>query len=94
MSTALIIVFVAALLLVGVSLALGRMTHQVESAPETEFLELEGTWVRYGVTGGGPPVVLVHGWLSSSRIWDQLAGRLAQRFTVYTLDLSGFGDSD
>lgn len=94
MGTVLIIVFVAVLVLVGVSLALGRMTHQVESAPETEYLELEGTWVRYGVTGGGPPVVLVHGWLSSSRIWEQLAGRLAQRFTVYTLDLSGFGDSD
>ncbi|BBL78569.1 hypothetical protein RxyAA322_04230 [Rubrobacter xylanophilus] len=89
-----IVILVVVLLLVGVSVALGRTTHQVESAPETEYLELEGIWVRYGVTGGGPPVVLVHGWLSSSRIWEQLAGRLAQRFTVYTLDLSGFGDSD
>ncbi|MDQ4106335.1 MAG: alpha/beta hydrolase, partial [Actinomycetota bacterium] len=29
-----------------------------------------------------------------SRIWEQLARRLAQRFTVYTLDLTGFGESD
>src|SRR3712207_1076374 len=61
---------------------------------DTEYLELEGTWIRYNVIGGGPPVLLVHGWLSSSRVWDQLAPRLAQRFTVYTLDLAGFGESD
>jgi pimeloyl-ACP methyl ester carboxylesterase len=86
------------LLLVGVivatSVVLGRTTHEVESARDTEYLELEGTWIRYNVIGGGPPVLLVHGWLSSSRIWEHLAARLAQRFTVYTLDLSGFGDSD
>ncbi|MDP8950211.1 MAG: alpha/beta hydrolase, partial [Actinomycetota bacterium] len=68
--------------------------HEVESARDTEYLELEGAWIRYNVIGGGPPVLLVHGWLSSSRVWEQLAGRLAQRFTVYTLDLSGFGESD
>src|SRR5919202_3017885 len=91
-------VFIAILLLVGVfvvaSLALSRMTHEVGSARDTEYLELEGDWIRYGVIGGGPPVVLVHGWLSSSRIWERLVDRLARRFTVYTLDLSGFGDSD
>ncbi len=91
-------VLIVILLLVGVfvaaSVALGRMTYEVESAHDTEYLELEGNWVRYRVTGGGPPVVLVHGWLSSGRIWERHAGRLAQRFTVYTLDLAGFGDSD
>lgn len=94
MSTVLIVLFVIVLLVVGVSLALGRATHEVESARDTEYLELEGTWVRYNVVGGGPPVVLVHGWLSSSTVWENLAGRLAQRFTVYTLDLTGFGESD
>ncbi len=73
---------------------LGRISHEVESARDTEYVELEGHWVRYNVIGGGPPVLLVHGWLSSSRIWEQVARRLAQRFTVYTLDLTGFGDSD
>jgi pimeloyl-ACP methyl ester carboxylesterase len=91
-------ILIVLLLLIGVilaaSLALGRVSHEVESARDTEYLELEGTWVRYNIIGGGPPVLLVHGWLSSSRIWEQLAARLAQRFTVYTLDLSGFGESD
>ena len=92
------IVLIMILLLVGVfvvaSVVLGRMTYEVENAGDMEYLELEGNWIRYRVTGGGAPVVLVHGWLTSGKIWEQLAGRLAQRFTVYTLDLAGFGDSD
>lgn len=92
------IVLIVILLLVGVfvvaSVVLGRMTYEVENPGDLEYLELEGNWIRYQVTGRGPPVVLVHGWLTSGRIWEQLADRLAQRFTVYILDLAGFGDSD
>ncbi len=94
MSTILIVLILLILVVVAASLAMGRGTYEVESAPDTEFLELDGSWVRYDVIGGGPPVVLVHGWLSSSRVWEALARRLAQRFTVYSLDLTGFGDSD
>jgi pimeloyl-ACP methyl ester carboxylesterase len=94
MSTILIVLLVVIGVALAASVALGRVSHEVESARDTEYLDLEGSWVRYRVMGGGPPVLLVHGWLSSSRVWEQLAGRLAQRFTVYTLDLSGFGESD
>jgi pimeloyl-ACP methyl ester carboxylesterase len=94
MSTILIVLLLVVGVILATSVALGRTAHEVESARDTEYLELEGTWIRYSVIGGGPPVLLVHGWLSSSRIWEQLARRLAQRFTVYTLDLTGFGESD
>lgn len=94
MNTILIIILLAMVVLIIASLAVGRTTHEVESARDTEYLELEGDWIRYNVIGGGPPVVLVHGWLSSSAVWEQLAQRLSQRFTVYTLDLPGFGESD
>ncbi len=94
MTAILIVLLLAVGVILAASLALGRVSQEVESARDTEYVELEGTWVRYGIIGGGPPVLLVHGWLSSSRIWAQLAARLAQRFTVYTLDLSGFGESD
>ena len=93
MSTVLIVLLVVGLL-AAASFALGRTSYEVDSARDTEYLELEGTWIRYNVIGAGPPVLLVHGWLSSSRIWERLAQRLAQRFTVYTLDLKGFGESD
>jgi pimeloyl-ACP methyl ester carboxylesterase len=94
MSTILIVLLLVVGVVVATSVALGRNAYEVESARDTEYLELEGSWIRYNVIGGGPPVLLVHGWLSSSRIWEQLAPRLAQRFTVYTLDLVGFGESD
>ena len=94
MGTLLIVVLLVLGLLLAVSVALGRQSQEVESARDTEYLELDGTWIRYSVIGGGPPVLLIHGWLSSSRIWEGLAGRLAQRFTVYSLDLTGFGESD
>ncbi|HEX2728603.1 MAG TPA: alpha/beta hydrolase [Rubrobacteraceae bacterium] len=94
MITILIVAFLVVGIVLAASIALGRTAYEVDSARDTEYLDLEGNWVRYNVIGGGPPVVLVHGWLSSSRVWDGLAGRLAQRFTVYTLDLTGFGESD
>jgi pimeloyl-ACP methyl ester carboxylesterase len=94
MTTILIVLLLVIGVVLATSVALGRSAYEVESVRDTEYLELEGNWIRYNVIGGGPPVLLVHGWLSSSRIWDQLASRLAQRFTVYTLDLAGFGESD
>ena len=94
MSTILIVLLLVIGVVLATSIALGRNAYEVESVRDTEYLELEGNWIRYNVIGGGPPVLLVHGWLSSSRIWNQLAPRLAQRFTVYTLDLTGFGESD
>ena len=91
MGITLIILFVVVAVILAASIVLGRDTREIESARDTEYLELEGVWIRYNVIGGGPAGGLVHGWLSSSRIWEQLAGRLGQRFTGYTLDLSGFG---
>ena len=74
MSVVLIVVLVLVVLVLVASVVLGRTTSEVESARDTEYLELEGVLVRYNVMGGGPAVVLVHGWLTSSRLWEQLAG--------------------
>ncbi len=94
MGNILIIILLLVVVLVAASVVLSRTTYQVQSVQENEYVELEGNWIRYRVAGGGPAVVLVHGWLSSEEIWEHLAERLAQRFTVYTLDLPGFGESD
>ena len=42
----------------------------------------------------GPPIVLVHGLASNSRIWDAVAPRLAERHHVVALDQRGHGLSD
>ena len=44
-------------------------------------------------SGQGPNLVLLHGWGSSSKVWQNLAGRLDTRFQVWCIDLPGHGDS-
>ena len=45
--------------------------------------------------GEGPPVVLIHGNSSSSRVFSrQLDGRLGERFRLVAVDLPGHGESD
>ena len=56
-------------------------------------IELHGHRVIYRIAGDGPPVVLIHGMVNSSRHWEQVALRLADRYTVVAPDLIGHGDS-
>ncbi len=41
-----------------------------------------------------PTVVLVHGYMSTSRAWDQVVARLASNYHVVTYDTRGNGESD
>ena len=56
-------------------------------------LDLHGHRVIYRIAGSGPPVVLVHGMVNSSRHWEHVALALARRYTVIAPDLIGHGDS-
>jgi pimeloyl-ACP methyl ester carboxylesterase len=56
-------------------------------------IELHGHRVIYRIAGGGPPVVLIHGMVNSSRHWESVALRLAEEYTVIAPDLLGHGDS-
>src|ERR1700730_18867018 len=57
--------------------------------------ELRGvSALNFEVRGGGRDLVLLHGWGLNLRVWDELAGALAQRFRVIAIDLPGHGKSD
>src|SRR2546421_1424743 len=56
-------------------------------------IELHGHRVIYRIAGDGPPVVLIHGMVNSSKHWERVALRLADRYTVVAPDLIGHGDS-
>src|SRR3954447_23250585 len=56
-------------------------------------IDLHGHQVVYRIAGSGPPVVLIHGMVNSSRHWQAVAARLAERYTVIAPDLVGHGDS-
>jgi haloacetate dehalogenase len=45
------------------------------------------------VGGSGPPLLLLHGYPQTHRMWHAAAPRLAERFTVVAADLAGYGAS-
>jgi pimeloyl-ACP methyl ester carboxylesterase len=63
------------------------------SAFDAWQVELHGHRVIYRIAGSGPPVLLIHGMVNSSRHWEGVALRLADRYTVIAPDLIGHGDS-
>src|SRR5947207_7442475 len=56
-------------------------------------VDLHGHRVIYRTVGSGPPVVLIHGMVNSSKHWEAVALRLAAEYTVIAPDLIGHGDS-
>jgi pimeloyl-ACP methyl ester carboxylesterase len=60
---------------------------------ESGFAEVNGTRLYYEAMGRGPAVVLVHGGLVDSRLWDAQMRPLSKRFRVVRYDLRGYGRS-
>jgi pimeloyl-[acyl-carrier protein] methyl ester esterase len=49
--------------------------------------------MRVATRGSGPPLVLIHGWAMHSGLFGVLLDRLAERRTLYLVDLPGHGRS-
>lgn len=49
--------------------------------------------LHFSTEGSGPPLVLVHGLAGSTRWWRRNIRPLSEHFTVYLIDLPGFGRS-
>jgi pimeloyl-ACP methyl ester carboxylesterase len=67
------------------------------TAPQSQFLTIDGVKIHYFVQGSGEPVVLIHAWLSSAEsIWVRpgTMAQLAKHNRVIALDLAGYGESD
>lgn len=56
-------------------------------------LTFDGHRFAYRTCGSGPDVLLIHGWLSSGRMWENLMAYLAGQYRLWAIDLIGFGDS-
>ena len=62
-----------------------------------EFLDLGGIRLYYyaaGTRGAGEPVVLLHGFPTSSHLWNDIVPLLPAGHRIVVLDLLGFGRSD
>lgn len=58
-------------------------------------VDVDGVGIEYEVTGDGTPVVLLHGFPDSGRLWRHQVPALAEAgFKVIVPDLRGYGQSD
>lgn len=55
--------------------------------------EVNGQVIACSITGGGPAVLLLHGFPQTRALWRRVAPVLAESFTVVTADLRGYGQS-
>lgn len=68
--------------------------HHAPSREAAGCLETsDGAKIYYEDHGEGQPILLVHGWLCSSRFWQKNVPGLANEFRVVAIDLRGHGNS-
>src|SRR2546421_2011543 len=70
--------------------------ERLDWAPDIpiRYVTLNGTKLRYIVTGRGPALVLLHTLRTQLDMFQKVIPELAQRFRVYALDYPGHGYSD
>ena len=56
--------------------------------------EVDGVKLHYLTAGHGAPLILLHGYTQTSRMWKRIIPVLSQKFMVVAPDLPGIGDSD
>jgi len=56
-------------------------------------LEIDKCNIDLMMAGGGPPVLLLHGFPETKAAWHKVAPQLATEYTVILPDLPGYGDS-
>jgi len=70
------------------------------SAPAADAAAIQTLTLRDGLTlgyrdaGSGPPVLLLHGWPTSSFLWREVMPPIAESNRVIAIDLPAFGASD
>jgi 3-oxoadipate enol-lactonase len=73
-------------------IVVGSLTpHDV--AAQGRYAEINGTRIYYEDEGSGHPLVLIHGWPLSERMWDDQARVLKEYYRVIRYDRRGFGQS-
>lgn len=57
------------------------------------FLHYKNTPIHFETFGNGPAIILLHGFLESSSMWDPLLTQLSKHNFIITLDFPGHGKS-
>ncbi|HIN38407.1 MAG TPA: alpha/beta hydrolase, partial [Dehalococcoidia bacterium] len=56
-------------------------------------IEANGTTINLVKGGSGPPMLMLHGYPQTHAMWNKIAPRFTEDFTVVCPDLRGYGDS-
>ena len=87
--------FVCLLCLVLGSFSLSGMA--CAEATDKQFVsrmaEVQGVELHYATGGHGTPLILLHGYAETSRMWTPILPVLGEKFTVIAPDLPGIGES-
>ena len=65
----------------------------VPNSDYSHFADIDGVRIHYQEKGTGTPLVLIHGYTSSTYSWKDVFEPLAKTFRVIAVDLKGFGFS-
>ena len=57
-------------------------------------VQVDDLTIAYRELGSGPPILLLHGWPTSSFLWRDVMEPLAEHNRAVAIDLPGFGASD
>src|SRR5438034_7408235 len=68
-------------------------TADAQRGIQDRFSSINGLRLHYLIAGKGDPVILMHGYAETSRMWRPLIPELAKTHTVIAPDLRGFGQS-
>ncbi len=60
---------------------------------KTYKTKINGIHLHFAKVGKGAPLVLIHGWTNNWKGWLPLVEHLKEKFTLYIIDLPGYGDS-
>jgi pimeloyl-ACP methyl ester carboxylesterase len=63
------------------------------AAIASRFLDVDGVTLHYLTAGHGEPLILLHGYAETSRMWRPVMPLFAEKFTVVAPDLPGIGES-
>jgi len=77
-------------------LHVGRAAHASDGRADLTghgFAPVNGARLYYEVSGTGPPLVLIHGGMLDSRMWDDQIHEYAKTHRVLRYDVRGFGGS-
>jgi len=70
-----------------------ELRASVPNSEYSHFAEIDGVQIHYQEKGTGVPLVLIHGFTSSTYSWKDVFGPLSKNFRVIAVDLKGFGFS-